>query len=223
MNKYNIIAITVLASALALGGCGKIKELLGKAAEEKPSPEPAEGKDTGKKKEEAEKKPDTEKKAETKKEEAKEEPPAEEEAEAEEEPPAEEEEAEEEEEPAGSAEVKSDIPKSVRSAAKIKKVLVIGNPSENSKYAFTARKANPAIKECHRSALVDKPGAVGKIKFKVTITPKGKVKKVDVDKNKTGSDDLAACVAEAFKAIDWPKQTEGEKRTLAIPIMFVKP
>jgi hypothetical protein len=242
MNRAQILTVAaLLASSLATGGCDKIKEMIPAGilggGEEAPSDEKEgdkkkeekQGGDKkkegdGKKKEEAkaEKKEEPAEEKEEAKEEAKEEPAEEKEeekAEAKEEP------AEEKEEApatAGDPAVKSDIPKSIKSKAKVDKVQVIGNTSEGTKYKFAAKKANPQLKECHRSAQVDKPGAVGKIKFKISLSGKGEVESVDIEKNKTGSDDLASCCAEAFKALDWPRGKDGEKRVLAIPVMFKK-
>jgi chemotaxis protein histidine kinase CheA len=216
MDSARILMVTALvASSLFLGGCDKIdkiKEMIPAGilggGEEEPSDEKE-----AKKEEKAEAK--KEEKAESQKEE-----PAEETAEeAEKEEPAEE---KSEASPAGDATVKSDIPKSIKSKAKVSKVQVIGHTSEGGKYKFAAKKANPALKECHRSAQVDKPGAVGKIKFKIALSGTGEVESVDVEKNKTGSDDLAACCVGAFKAIEWPRGKDGEDRVLAIPVMFTK-
>ncbi len=231
---YTMAAL--LSSSLALGGCDRIKEMIPAGilggGDEAPSDEGEEkkGDDSGKKEapaeEEKKEAPAEEEKKEAPAEEEKKEAPAEEEKE---EAPAEEEKEEapaEEKEapaaPAGDPAVKSDIPKSIKSRAKVEKVQVIGNTSEGGKYKFAAKKANPALKECHRSAQVDRPGAVGKIKFKISLSGKGEVESVDIEKNKTGSDDLAACCADAFKALDWPKGADGEKRVLAIPVMFKK-
>jgi hypothetical protein len=238
MSTAKILTVTALfASSLALGGCDKIKEMipagiLGGGDEETPAEE-TEKKDGAKedeaKKDEAKKeeaKKDEAKKEEAKKDEAKKEEAKKGEAkedEAKEEEPAEvkvEEKAEAA--PAGDAAVKSDIPKSIKSKAKVSKVQVIGHTSEGGKYKFAAKQANPALKDCHRSAQVDKPGAVGKIKFKIVLSGKGEVESVKIEKNKTGSDDLAACGVEAFKAIDWPRGQDGEERVLAIPVMFKK-
>ncbi|MBW2264300.1 MAG: AgmX/PglI C-terminal domain-containing protein [Deltaproteobacteria bacterium] len=227
MARAKILAVAALvASSLALGGCDKIKEMIPAGILGGGDEAPSDEKEGDSKKGEDSKKEGDSKKEEGSKEEpaGEKEPPAEEEG-GKEEKPAVEEEAPAEEKaatPAGDPAVKSDIPKSIKSRTKVEKVQVIGHTSEGGKYKFAAKKANPALKECHRSALVDKPGAVGKVKFKISLSGKGEVEAVDIEKNKTGSDDLAACCAGAFKALDWPKGKDGEDRVLAIPVMFKK-
>lgn len=219
MRKKPFIMPFIVACTFILASCGlidTIKEKIplggegGEAAKETPDKK-------------ADKKPDkkADKKPDKKPEEKKPDP---EPAEGPGPEPAEEPAGEEEvEEPAGDPVVKSDIPASIKTKTKIKKVLVVGHKDELKKYGPAARKATPAIRECHRSALVDKPKAVGKIKFKVFISPEGKATRVEVGKNKTGSDDLAACCVEAFKAHSWPKNPDGETRSLSIPIIFEIP
>ena len=210
MRTAQILTVTALfASSLALVGCAKIKEMI---------PAGILGGDEAPVEEGSDKEEKSEEKAEEKSEEKSEEKPEEKAEEKAEEKPEEKAEAA----PAGDPAVKSDIPKGIKSKAKVEKVQVLGHTSEGGKYKFAAKKANPALKDCHRSAQVDKPGAVGKIKFKISLSGKGEVESVDIEKNKTGSDDLAACAAEAFKALDWPRGKDGEERVLAIPIMFKK-
>jgi hypothetical protein len=230
-STHLVIATTILSSALALGFCGKIKEKIpfigggDEAAQEETGEEKKadSGKKEEAKKEEAKKEEAKKEEEPAKEEEAeKEEEPAKEEEAAEEEEPAKEEEGEEEEEPAPSPAVKKDIPKSVRSKTKIDKILVVGHPSDENKYKFAIKKANAGINECHRSVLVDKPGAVGKVKFKINISPEGKVTNVDADKNKTKSDELVACCTEVFKGLKFPSSDDGEARGIVLPVMFRK-
>ncbi len=125
--------------------------------------------------------------------------------------------------PAGNATVKTDIPASVKSKTKVDKIMVVAHPEDMKKYGPQAKKLTPGIKECHRSALVDAPKTQGKIKLVVTVAPDGTVKGVSIEKNQTGSDDLAACAAKVFEDHAWPKRKDGEDRVLSIPILFKIP
>ena len=137
-----------------------------------------------------------------------------------------EEEPEKKEEPAAPAEPPSfdgDIPKSIKTAAKIKTVLVLAHPENRKKYTAFAKKAQPDIKMCHKQVLAKDSSVEGKIKFRITVSAEGVATKVEIEKNNSGSDELAECGAQVFKAHSWPKRKDGDERVLAIPIMFEKP